>query len=327
MKYLTIRLLLCSLSNAQEFKNYTKVTAYRLINESEDGPCTIIDYMDREGQVGYYIQAAQSYNDTLAYNLLRLKKETKEWPKQEYTCFPDSLVATPVSNMFVVEVNTFKDTIFTTKDLCSVFLPQEKTEYIDMQEAIRPFFTKDMAAFLERDFEGEINNIMYDSIPINSITIAKQPVYGLTREEFEQKTIPFQLVRTDSVYGSDGKRNRVLQEFWLNNMKVLFNHWKKKIDQVMVYSTDHDFPDNESLFIDGIKLGDSEEVLFERFPNSTAIRNWGAPLNDLNNYYYYEVDLSDDGGKVTFTIKNKAIIRIQVDFMYLPPKPTASSKG
>lgn len=318
MKYFTILLLLCSLSNAQEFKNYTKVTAYRLINESDDGPCSILDYMEREGQIGYYIQAAHSYNDTLAYNLLNLKKEAKDWPKQDYICFRDSLVATPVSHMFVVEVNRFRDTLFTTKDHCSLFMPKEKAEYIDLQEAVHAFFTKDMAAFLERNFEGEISNMRYDSIPFNSLTIANQPVYGLTREEFEQKIVPFQLVRTDSVYGYDGKRNRVLQEFWLNNMKFQTNH-KKKIDQVIVYSTDHDFPDEQSLFIDGIKLGDSEEVLFEKFPNSTAIRNWGAPLSDLNNYYYYEVDLSNDGGKVTFTIKNKAIIRIQIDFMYLMP--------
>jgi len=318
MKFLTILLLLCSFCNAQEFKNYTKVTAYRLINEDGHGPCSVVDYINREGQVGYYVQAAQSYNDTLAYNLLQLKKDAREWQTKDYECLTDSVVANPVSNMLIVEVNRFRDTIFITKDNCSLFFPAETAEYIDSHEAIPKAFTNDISTFFERDFEEEINNIQYDSVPFNSVTIAKKPVYGLTREEFDQNIIRFQLVRTDSVYSPDGKHSRVLQEYWLNNMKFLVNH-RKKIDQIMIYDTDYDFPDEYNLFIDGIKLGDSEEVLFERFPNSTAIRNWGAPLHDLNNYYYYEVDLSEDSGKITFTIKNKAIIRIQIDFMYLTP--------
>jgi len=78
MKYVALLLLKGYSCFAQQNYDNTRVTAYRLVNTFKNGPCTIKGYMKQEQRLGYYIQAAQSSDNKLTYNLLRLKKEAKD---------------------------------------------------------------------------------------------------------------------------------------------------------------------------------------------------------------------------------------------------------
>ena len=82
--------------------------------------------MKNQGRYGYYIQAMQSFNDTIAYNLIQLKKSAKEWEQEDYHCTEGELNRTTIPNMFIVEINSYKDTIFTSCDNRSVYFPERR---------------------------------------------------------------------------------------------------------------------------------------------------------------------------------------------------------
>jgi len=310
MKHLSLLvLLLCGVCHAQEaFENYTKVTAYRLVGEYEDGPCSVIGYVQQERKTGKYIQAAQSYDARLAYNLLKFKKEAlAQWPKKDLKCNNNETIP----NMFVVEINKFRDTIYTTAGNCSVFFPKEEADYFDGLNSITASLTPEMAAFFDRDYKTEFATRKIDSIPYAKVLINNKPLYKTTRKGFEKSIHKFQLVKTDSVFDPDSSH----KTYWLNDIEIQFDGLKGEISQLTAIRTSYIFPEKHALTIDGILLGDNEEKLFEKFPESTRYRNWGAAFNDLNNNYAYEVGLKNSfNGYVIFYIRDKRITTIEVNF-------------
>jgi hypothetical protein len=310
MKHLSlIALFLCTLCHAQEsFENYTKVTAYRLVDEYEDGPCNVLSYIQQERKTGKYIQAAESYDAKLAYSLLKYKKEAaSQWAKKDLKCNNKETIP----NMFVVEVNKFKDTVYTTANNCSVFFPKEEADYFDGHNSITASLTPEMAAFFDRDYKTEFASRRIDSIPNSLVLINNKPLYKSTRKSFEKSIHKFQLVKTDSVFDPDNSH----KTYWLNDMEIQFDGLKGEMSQLTASRTSYIFPEKYTLTIDGILLGDAEEKLYEKFPESTKYKNWGAAFNDLNDNYAYEVGLKNSfNGYVTFYIKNRRITTIEVNF-------------
>ncbi|MCO6147795.1 hypothetical protein [Flavobacterium sp. NRK1] len=96
----------------------------------------------------------------------------------------------------------------------------------------------------------------------------------------------------------------------------------KKIRQITITNTEYKFPDTYAVYVDGIGIGDREEVLMDKYKNSTFFKNWGAPLNNINNYYYYEIKLEEERGNVTFYITDKIIKEIEINFWYREPVAT-----
>ncbi|KGO84736.1 hypothetical protein Q765_19955 [Flavobacterium rivuli WB 3.3-2 = DSM 21788] len=310
MKHLLLILLLfCTLCRAQDtYGNYTKVTAYRLTDEYEDGPCSVLSYIQQERKTGKYIQAAESYDAKLAYSLLKYKKEAAlQWTKNELKCSNKEAIP----NMFVVEINKFKDTVFTTANNCSLFLPKEEAGYFDGHNSITASFTPEMAAFFDRDYKSEFANRRIDSIPYAQVLINNTPLYKKTRKSFEKAIHKFQLIKTDSVFNPDNSH----KEYWLNDMQIQFDGNDGIISQLTATKVSYNFPEKYTLSINGVLLGDEEEKLYEKFPESTKYRNWGAAFNDLNDNYAYEVGLKNSfNGYVTFYIKKKRIAMIEVNF-------------
>jgi hypothetical protein len=74
-----------------------------------------------------------------------------------------------------------------------------------------------------------------------------------------------------------------------------------------------------------VKVGDPEDVLCSKYDNSTALKNWDAPLSAINNYYTYELQLENEAGTVTYVVRNKIIQAIVIDFRY-PDKSTKENK-
>lgn len=318
MKHFFFLLLFSCLCNAQqEFKNYTKVTVCRLVNSDEAGPCSIEYYAKKLKRTGHYIQAMESFNDTLAYNLLRLKTEMKTWNKETCNCGEESVGKALVPHMFIIEVNNYKDTLFTTPGNKAVFFPNEQQQYIAPENQITTVFTKDVTEFFARDFATEISDWKLDSIPSKDITLRKKPFYGLTRKEFEKDISYFNFSRTDSIYiPNNGKLINTVKSYYIGDTKFSFDAIEGMISEVFINKSPN-LSDYNAIDIDGIKVGDSEDVLCNKYDNSTLLKNWDAPLSAINNYYTYEVYLDDLEGLVRYTIRNKIIHSIYIEFKYL----------
>jgi len=330
MKHLLLSLLLfCGWCNAQQqFKNSTKVTAYRLVNSDENGPCSIEYYAKKLKRTGHYIQAIESYNDTLAYSLLQLKADAPTWTKEACNCGeePDTLGKPLVTNMFIIEVNSHRDTVFTTTGNRAVFFPKEQLHYIAPENRIAAIFPNELNEFFKRDFATEIYKWQIDSISPKSITIRQKPFYGLTRKEFEKDVYYFDVARTDSVYLPKKQPYKVLKSYYINDIKFSFDGIDDQISEVALEYTSlsRNQPGMTTISVDGVKIGDSEDVLCNKYDNSTLLKNWDAPLAALNNYYTYEVALDNLEGLVRYTIRNKVIQSIHISFSY--PKGARKKK-
>lgn len=327
MKHLLLLLLFCGICNAQQqYKDYTKVTAYRLVNSDDWGPCSIEYYAKTLKRTGHYIQAMESYNDTLAYNLLQLKQDAPAWAKDTCSCGEEPIGKALVRHMFVVEVNSHKDTLFTTTDNKAVFFPKEQMQYKVPENRIASAFTKDVSEFLHRNFASEIEAWKMDSIPAGAILLSKKPVYGLTRKEFEKNIAYFSTATTDSVFASNGKLYNTVKSHYIGDAKFSFNNEQGKVSEIVITNPAGAEPSaRNTIFLDGVKVGDSEDVLCSKYDNSTLLKNWDAPLSAINNYYTYELYLDNDKGKVMYVVRNKVIQTIHVQFNY-PKKTVKNSK-
>jgi hypothetical protein len=320
MKYIICLLLLGSICNAQQYKNYTKVTAYRLANTDELGPCNILDYAKRLKRTGHYIQAMESYNDTLAYNLLKLKQEAQTWKKDTCTCGQKSVGRALVPNMFIVEVNTHKDTIFTTSDHKAVYSVNEKAQYTAPENYITSLLPKDVNQFFKRDFVSEISAWKMDSVSSKDITLHKKAFYGLTRKQFEKNVSYFHVATTDTMYMDIGKPLKVSKLYSIDNIQFSFYEDNGKLSKVTTNTYSNNYSPMNVLNVDGVKIGDSEEVLCSKYDNSTSLKYWDAPLSTITNYYTYEVNLTNGEGLIRYVVRNTIIREIEIQFSY-PAKP------
>ena len=326
MKHLLLFLLLSSVCSAQQqFKNNTKVTICRLVNYDEIGPCSIEYYAKKLKRTGHYIQAMESFNDTLAYNLLQLKTEALTWNKEPLICGEESVGKAFVTNMFIIEVNSQKDTVFTTPDNKAVFFPKEQHKYYAPQNRIPSVFTKDITDFFKRDFATEIYLWKMDSIPAKSIRLKEKSFYGMTRKEFEKEISYFSFTRTDSTYMPNGKFFSEVKSYYIGDTKFSFDGLEGMISELLIDKYSASPGINDIVYIDGVKLGDPEEVLCNKYDNSVSIKNWDAPLSAINNYYTYEVYLDNLEGLVRYTVRNKIIYSIHVEFKY-PNGPKKKNK-
>ena len=319
MKYLLLLILFCSASSAQQqYKNYTKVTSYRLVNSDDWGPCSVEHYAKTLKRTGHYIQAMESFNDTLAYNLLLLKEEAQTWPKDTCRCSDEPTGNPLVPHMFIVEINSHKDTLYTTIGNKAVFFPKEQQQYLAPENRIISAFTKDISDFIQRDFASEIDAWKMDVIPATAIIFKKKPLYGLTRPRFEKELGNFPLVRTDSLSLPNGMLYSIVKTYVIDDTSFSFDAAEGELSRVVINKPlSGDSSLNTVIFLDGVKVGDSEDVLCNKYDNSTTLKNWDSPLSAINNYYTYEVELEGEKGTVLYVVRNKIIQTIIIDFRYL----------
>jgi hypothetical protein len=311
MKYLIPLLLLCAFCRAQQYADfdYTKVTAYRMMDiASGKEHNAVLEYVNSQKYVGLYIQAQQSTDRPMAYELLRLKRESTNWQRI-------SLVDTPAvfyaRNMIVVQVNQYKDTLYTDTALRYLYNPKEEALYADTTAQITAAFNPEMKTFFERDFEKEFEHHT-DSVTLDKVKVNGKSVYGLSHRGFEKKVGHFQIARTDSIFG--GEQVAIRQEFIINNLRFQFDGPKKQLNNITAVKIDHTFEQQYDIEVDGIKLGDAEDKLYERYPNATRIRNWGAPLNNITDNYYYSIEFTGSEGYAIFYIRKGVISEIEVTF-------------
>ncbi|NDI98686.1 hypothetical protein GWA97_06325 [Flavobacterium sp. LaA7.5] len=297
---------------AQEIKDNTKVTAYTLGVMFRNGSCTIKDYFEEVSAVGTTIQATVSYDRDLAHSLLQLKREAKEsWYAENCDCKGQVYdKGEVIPNMYVIQINSYRDTIYTTKNNCAIFFPEEQKKYFDAESKLENVLTMGFEDFVSKDFLLEINRRVYDTIPVDKIIVDNKPIYKLKRKGFENKIAPFQMVSTDSIFGN---KIAVKKEYWVNNLEVLFAD-SGSISAINAHHPRGDYNIPHTLSVDGIVIGDSEEKIIENYPCSTTFRNWGAPLKDPTDNYYYQLSFVGSKGFAFIHIWEKKVYAIEVTF-------------
>lgn len=312
MRKLLLSLLLFPLlCLGQSYDNYTKVTAIRMVHPTREGNMTVKGYVEEGDRIGARIQGAQEEDEALAFALLALKKQAKNWQAKPMPFVPKGYdTRLQVPNMYVVQVNRFRDTIYTTAGNASIYFPEEEMEYIDPGNFINGALTEKLCFLAERNFKDEFITHQNDSLPVSQLLLNGKGIYGFTRKGFEKNVQKFDRVSTDSIF--DKKKIVVDKTFWINNYVIKFEGKLQNFTAMVLPGAD--YPNKAVFTAGGIQLEDSEEKLALAFPCSLEYRNWGASPYNMGDNYYYTVHLMDDKGYVLFYIKNKKVDKIEVEF-------------
>ncbi len=311
MKYILPFLLLSLYCTAQNYDNYVKITAVRIVDPDREGHTLITGFIKDDAYLGNRLQALQDDDEQLAFALLNLKKEARQWDKRLLPNNNGRDTPLKVPNMYVVQINRHRDTIFTTHNNASIYFPDEQMEYIDKNNSLNSLLNEKVCSFTERNFKEEFIYHRNDSISASTMLLNGKPVFGHTRKSFNNRIKRFQRVTTDSIF--EGGNVITDKQFWINNYKLKFEGKLKSIEAFLVPGAK--YVEDVAFSAGGIQLEDSEDKLAETFPCSLEYRNMNATVYDINNNYYYTVHLVNGKGYVLFFIKNKRVDRIEVTFL------------
>ncbi len=128
MKYILPFLLLSLYCTAQNYDNYVKITAVRIVDPDREGHTLITGFIKDDAYLGNRLQALQDDDEQLAFALLNLKKEARQWDKRLLPNNNGRDTPLKVPNMYVVQINRHRDTIFTTHNNASIYFPDEQMD-------------------------------------------------------------------------------------------------------------------------------------------------------------------------------------------------------
>lgn len=296
MKYLLLLFLTVTC-----FAQNTKITVYRLVNEDNDGPCSISSYVKyhNDGFLNYV--TAESNDSIFAKNLLSLKKISKKWKKRNHFCEPRTIGGNMTHNMFTIEYKGKRDTILTTYNNEMIVFPGTGIAYVDEKQVLKKMFTGNIKEFFDHDFKKQIMALYIrenDSIPFNKI-LYKESMRDFSIEDFKNQSGKFKFISSDSLY------ENIRLKYTDGNDTIQF--YKNRIDISITSS-------NSNWNIDQVKPGDSEELLFQKYPISTKIpKFYLIRYEDIKRKYFYSVELIGNKGNITYLIKDRIIEKIEIN--------------
>jgi hypothetical protein len=312
MRYLIVLLLLSSVCRGQKqnAEVHTKVITYRLIEMPDDGPCSVLSYVTSLD--GGIVFTAESSDQKLISELLKIKKESRKWKSEYHDCGPGygSIDETP--NMFIFYGASKNDTLFTTEGHHAVIFPKKFKRYLDKDKRIEKSLTGDFAEFFRRDFREDMWFTMLgdlDSIPNNSVLFKSKNFDRRAKiEDFGTESF---ILEIDTVYNGNDPVMEA-KKYSLDRNIYSFNY-KGQLETVEVFNL-------TDFYIDGIKPGDHEDVLLKRYSNSTQ-RQFprGTRYEEIKHNYSYTVKVENDGGRVYYHIKDKIIHSITIKSPFLKP--------
>ena len=243
MKTLLLFLLLTTFCFAQ----HAKVTAYRLVNEHDDGPCSVKTYVKYPEQYYETYVTAESTDPVFVENLLKLKKEARKWERTNYNCSRRCIGCDMVHNMFVIKYNGSSDTILAARNNDILIFSEKEKAYLDKNEVLKKMFPENIKEFFEHDFETQVRSFVFweenDSITADKVLYKGKRVHDFITKDFEYDTGNFRLASSDSLYGS------MERKYAFANDTVRFY---QKDSKAIISDPDSGWN------IDGIKVGDRE---------------------------------------------------------------------
>jgi hypothetical protein len=306
MKKILLLLFVTSLSYSQD---NAKVTAYRLVNENDDGPCSVSSYVKwiEPGLINYV--TAESYDVAFAQNLLKLKKLSKRWQQQNHFCRPGSLGGDMTHNMFVIEYNGRNDTILATYDNSKIIFPGKSKSYTDGKGVLKSMFPENIKKFFNYDFNKQINSWFMekrDSIPADRVYFRNENAYGLTEQKFKQQH-EYRLIVADTSFQTP--EEYTIRKTYLSNRDTLTFDNSERLDEIIIDDIGSEYT------VDSLRVGDNENALILKYPSSVKAKIfYNVRFEDLQRTYYYIIDLKDNKGMISFYIKDKIINKITIRF-------------
>lgn len=283
------------------FAQNTKITVYRLVNEDDDGPCSISSYVKyhNEGFLNYV--TAESNDSIFAKNLLSLKKISKKWRKTNLFCKPRIIGGNMIHNMFIIDHKGKQDTILATYNNEMIVFNNETKAYIDKNRVLEKMLPQNIKEFFDHDFKKQIMALYIrenDSVPFNKI-LYKESMRDFSIEDFKNQSDKFKFISSDSLY------ENIRLKYTDGNDTIQF--YKNRIDISITSS-------NSNWNIDQVKPGDSEELLFQKYPISTKIpKFYLIRYKDIKRKYFYSVELIGNKGNITYLIKDRIIEKIEIN--------------
>ena len=296
MKHIILLLFFCMACLGQRKSH---LTAYRLIDEVVDGPCSIKGYVKYLPNFKSYV-TAESDDQELINTLLDIKKKARRGKSREFYCEERTLGGETIHQMFVIS-GSVTDTLYIDKDNKWIIFPDQRKAYLDKDQKFKKAFTGIMKEFIEYDFQAAIRAEYYvderDSIPIGALSYKGLSAVSFLNN-FKANAENYLLVKTDSAYGD-------IKEIFVRGTDSI-TFYK---NQVEITLSDP----NTGWLIDMIKPGDSESKLVEKFPASTRVKMiYRMRFEDIKRMYYYIVTLKNNKGSIAYFIKDNKIDRIKV---------------
>lgn len=290
------------------FAQNVKVTAYRLVNEHDDGPCSIKSYIDDSKYFLAYV-TAESDDIEFAQNLLKLRKASKKWKKQNHYCRLGSLGGDMTHNMFVIAYNGKNDTILATYDNSKIVFPGKAKCYADEKGILKSIFPENIKLFFSYDFNNQIHSWFTekrDSISADKVYFRNENAYELTEQKFKQQ-YEYELIVADTSFQT--REEYTIRKTYLSNRDTLSFHNSESLDEIIIDDK------NSDCTVHGLKVGDNESALISKYPNSVRAKIfYNIRFEDLQRTYYYVVDLKNKKGSISFYVRDKIIHKIIITF-------------
>ena len=286
------------------FAQNMKVMAFRLVNENDDGPCSVKTYVDNP-LISYQTYVTAESNDPIfAQNLLKLKKEARKWKKSDYFCFPGAIGGSMIHNMFVVSYNGVNDTILSTLYNDMIIFPGEEKAYSDKKGTLKKILPENLTDFFKHDFKSQIRSLSFpeknDSITIDKILYNGKPGNDRFNKDFGKN--PGNFIKIHELPGD----NYNMEIYTFKNDTI--QQYGKEIN-VSLTNTDSGWN------IDGIKVGDTEEKFRIKYPTSARIQKYyNIRYEDILHKYCYWVLIRDNKGSITYFIKDGVIEKIEIHY-------------
>ncbi|KOS07266.1 hypothetical protein AM493_15390 [Flavobacterium akiainvivens] len=281
------------------------LTAYRLIDELTDGPCSVVTFVKYPSEAFLFTYiTAESSNQDFINKLLNLKKAALKWKSREFYCEEGILGGETIPHMFVIS-GTFTDTIFTDKTNQWIIFPDKQKAYFNKDRLLNNAFTgscKDLfGEFLNRQINAVYrDDYEQDSIPANSISYQGKPL-DMFIDNFNNDHGTFKLLEPEA-----NKWAAFDTAYYSESDTIYFSR-----DLIAVVITNPD----SGWDINGIKQGDAEKKLIDKYPVSTQIPLFSLStirIEDIKRLYYYRIRLKDEFGSLIYDIKDNKIEKVTI---------------
>jgi len=302
MKYILLFMLVSMFCHAQD---YNKVTAYRLIDEMDDGPCSLVTYF-KAGDSSF-VYSARSIDAVMIKKLLSIKKKAKKWKKTGFWCRKGYIGGDMIYNMFVFEGAKVNDTLFTSDDI--VIFPSKQVAYTDKNKEVYKAFNNHFKAFFDRDFKEENEDrVLQGTAVLDSIGVDKIVYKGKAVEQLNFTDIKSQAKSLKEIDVFESVEDSIINYFYTYeaDRDLIETKNNQSIESVVINNPD-------TFSIDGIKVGCSEELVANRYPQSAKhTYPISTKFEEMEYKYNYEITFKNDKGMAVITVDKKVVSSIEI---------------
>lgn len=306
----------------KKIENITSIGLHKVYNEPADGFCNSFISKD----YGQVISRKINDCDNLVLELIDLKTNIKNRKSEGLCCEYGSIGCPSLQYMVTYQFNKLIDTLYFNNDEYEKVLIDwnSRKQYDDKNSDIIKLLSKNyvLKKFIETDIV-KISHSLYlmqiDSMNIKDITINRQVFYGLKKNQLENLIGGFKTVNTEETKDPSIFKNYICLS-WSGNAGYEFYFGDDDpIHELNIVLMDYESDENsiDTVDVSGIKVGDPETKLIEKFPNSTKyIENQKEYFKDEKGNYTITVKITDYKGMVYFELDNGKIKNITIDFKY-----------